>query len=345
MTNKRIKIQQSRKEILHFLSNEEAQSILKKGWTLSYVYSLVELRDVFLAIKRHGQNGISYKDFSNKYIRGIIPYSKKEWDEKGRRYLEIRNALVNFGLICPETFECSSDFFKDDTIPGSPLTQQDVNAFKQIYFSYFRFKEMASLFINPQLESSQRLQISESQLLYQSKPIFAYISQRGYTDTFFYELNQNPELFILQETNEDAKYISGLQRFWDVFISWGIQLHLIEKFNMKSIGCFIENSKTFTCNYIINPLSDIDIERFISKKYSKEKLIDIAELVFYLCFSFRISIATAQQKVIQYHIANPESTSLLRTSEIFIKSSDFSMTDKILYPKYKDSYVSHIKLR
>lgn len=345
MIDKRINIRKSAHVTLRFMSNEEAASIIQKGWTLSYVYSLVELRDVFLVIKKNGHNGISYKDFSNKYLRGKIPYYKKEWDEKGRRYLEIRNALVNFGLIRPETFECSSDFFNDDTIPGSPLTLQDENAFKLIYFSYFRFKEMASLFISPKLEGPQRLKISESQLLYQSKPLFAYISQRGYTDTFFYEVNQNPELYILQETNGDDKYVNGLKRFWDVFISWGIQLHLIEKFNMKSIGCYIENNKTFTCNYIINPQSDIDIESFISKTYGKEKLIDIAELVFYLCFSFRISIATAQQKVIQYHIANPESTSLLRTSEIFIKSSDFSMTDKILYPKYQDSYVSHIKLR
>lgn len=118
---------------------------MQKGWTLSFVYSLIELRDVYIVIKKNGHNGVTYKDFSNKYLRGKIPYYKKEWDEKGRRYLEIRNALVNFGLLNAKTLECIGDYFNVDTLPGSPLTLHDEIIFKQIYFRYFRFKEMTSL--------------------------------------------------------------------------------------------------------------------------------------------------------------------------------------------------------
>ena len=275
MIDKRINITKSVRVALHFLSNEEAQTIMQKGWTLSFVYSLIELRDVYLAIKKNGHKGITYKDFSNKYLRGKIPYYKKEWDEKGRRYLEIRNALVNFGLLNAKTLEILGDYFDNDTMPGSPLTSQDETIFTDIYFKYFRFKEMASLFIDPEYESLQRLHVTEEQIINQSTPIFAFISQKGYTDTFFYNVKQNPNLYILQESTENNKYINGLKRFWDVFISWGIQLHLIEKFNMKNIGCTIGNNKTFTCNYFIKSNQDVNIESFIIKTYN-EKLIDIA---------------------------------------------------------------------
>ena len=345
MIDKRIYITKSTSKALHFLSNDEAKAIMQKGWTLSFVYSLIELRDIYLVIKKNGHNGVTYKDFSNKYLRGKIPYYKKEWDEKGRRYLEIRNALINFGLLNAKTLECIGDYFEADTIPGSPLTSHDAIIFKQIYFRYFRFQEMTSLFINPELETSQRLQVTEEQIVNQSVPIFTFISQKGYTDTFFYKLEQNPKLYILQALKDDSRYIDGLKRFWDVFISWGTQLHLIEKFNMKSIGCVIGNNKTFTCNYFIKDKQGVNIEEFIINKYNNKKLLDIAELVFELCYTYRISIATAQQRIIQYHIENPDRTSLLRTSEIFIKKAELSSTDKILYPKYKDSYVSHIKLR
>ena len=345
MIDKRIYITKSTSKALYFLSNDEAKTITQKGWTLSFVYSLIELRDVYLIIKKNGHTGVTYKDFSNKYLRGKIPYYKKEWDEKGRRYLEIRNALINFGLLNAKTLECIGDYFDADTIPGSPLTSLDTTIFKQIYFRYFRFKEMTSLFINPELDTSQRLQVTEEQVVNHSIPLFAFIAHKGYTDTFFYKLEQNPKLYILQAFKDDTRYIDGLKRFWDVFISWGTQLHLIEKFNMKNIGCVIGNNKTFTCNYFIMDNQEINIEEFILNKYNNKKLLDIAELVFELCYTYRISIATAQQKIIQYHIENPYKTSLLRTSEIFIKKAELSPSDKILYPKYKDSYVSHIKLR
>lgn len=345
MIDKRINITKSAYEALHFLSNEEAKAVIQKGWTLSFVYSLIELRDVYLVIKKNGHKGITYRDFSNIYLRGKIPYYKKEWDEKGRRYLEIRNALINFGLLNAKSLEVVSDCFDEDTIPGSPLTLDDEMIFKQIYFSYFRFKEMSSLFINPEFDSSQRLQVTEEQIANQSVPIFTFISQKGYTDSFFYKLEQNPKLYILQASKENSKYIDGLKRFWDVFISWGTQLRLIEKFNMKNIGCVIDNNKTFTCNYFIKKNQDFNIENFIIDAYNNKRLLDIAELVWKLCYTYRISIADAQQRIIQYHIENPDKTSLLRTSEIFIKKAELSSTDKILYPKYKDSYVSHLKLR
>mgnify|MGYP003483504562 FL=1 len=78
MIDKRINITKSARVALHFLSNEEAQAIMQKGWTLSFVYSLIELRDVYIVIKKNGHNGVTYKDFSNKYLRGKIPYYKKE---------------------------------------------------------------------------------------------------------------------------------------------------------------------------------------------------------------------------------------------------------------------------
>lgn len=57
------------------------------------------------------------------------------------------------------------------------------------------------------------------------------------------------------------------------------------------------------------------------------------------------SCGDAKEFIINEYKANTEQISLVRTSEVFIKEREFSKKEKVFYPKYKDSYISHIILR
>ena len=77
--------------------DEKAAKLIKggKGWSFSYVYHLVELRNIYLALRNAGP--IKFEDFA-KYCSTIkLPFVKTKW--KKRRILEQINALVNFELI------------------------------------------------------------------------------------------------------------------------------------------------------------------------------------------------------------------------------------------------------
>lgn len=342
--NKIINISSSTIKTINFLSNKEGLDITGKGWSYSFVYSLVELRDIFFAIRKHGvNNGILA--FTEQYVKSKIPYTKTSWDS--RRVLEIVNALKNFGLISPHNYLDTKVYsFDYESIPGSELTKNEKAIFTDIFFSYYRFKEIASLFIDPTFDSDKRLSITQESLLKKSHPLFSYISNKSYVDSFFNDLSDTPVIYKFPDKNQQGDNNSGLKRFWDVFISWGQQLNIIERFNMKNGGYKLSNGKTFSCSYFLaDQTNTIDFHEFIKQNYFNETCIDIADLLLTLCLEHRIRIKYAQELFVDFYKCNKSSISLIRTSEIFIKEKDFSKNDKIFYPMYNDSFVSHIILR
>lgn len=337
-----IDISQSRIDYIHFLSNQEAKSLFGKGWSYSFVYSLIELRDIFIAVRINSlSHGIPV--FTENSIINKIPYAKSPWDS--RRVLEAVNALKNFGLIDILTNKCNDDVF-EHSLPGCPLSEKDKAVFRDIFFKYFRFVELSSLFVDPMLDKYKRVSLNEDCIINNSAPLYSFISKQGYVDSFFAKLDNNPNLFQIPDFNECGDNNSGLKRFWDVFISWGQQLGVIERFNMKNSGLKLSNEKTFSCSYFISNNADkISVFEFIKDRYIGETFIDIADLILNLCLIYRLTVEVAQDKVLSFYAENIDNVSLIRTSEIFIKERDFSKNDKILYPKYKDSFVSHLKLR
>ncbi|KAA6322026.1 hypothetical protein EZS27_028389, partial [termite gut metagenome] len=123
-------ITKSKKIEIPFMTNKEAFEEYEKGWGYSFVYSLTEIRDIFLMVKQH--EVISIPDFRDNFIVGKVPYSKTKWEE--RRVLEILNALINFGLIDKEYHVLKSNYFTDSSV-GTPLTQSEKNIFKEIYLN------------------------------------------------------------------------------------------------------------------------------------------------------------------------------------------------------------------
>ena len=337
-----VDIRGAKVEYLHLISDAEAKDVLGKGWTLPFVYSFQEIRDVYLAFCKYGQSG-TVAEFSNKYVKGCIPAYKSPWDDKGRRVLEIRNALINFGIIDKMTLDCKKDIFVD-VKPGSPLSSADKQAFKEIFFGYFRLQEYSSLFIKPDMGIADKLALTEKQIQEESSVLFYYGSNGTRIDSFFYTLD-HPKCIYTFPINEKGTVKGGFVRFWDMFLSWASQLELVERLNMKRQEILLSNGRSFNACYFVNPECRIDIHEVLQKKFPNQLLVDISYLVMELCLQYRCSISKAHQAVIDFYLGHPKTVSLIRTSEIFIKETELNKNDRILYPKYKGSFVSHIKIR
>ena len=130
-----------------------------------------------------------------------------------------------------------------------------------------------------------------------------------------------------------------------MFLSWATQLELLERLNMKRQGYLLPNDKSFSAAYFIESGVKVDVQGVLDVKFFRQLLIDISDLVMKLCLQYRCGISIAQQAVIDYYLAHSDVVSLIRTSEIFIKETELNKNDRILYPKYKGSFVSHLKLR
>lgn len=338
----KVDISKTSVQYLNLISDNEAKQVLGKGWTLSFVYSFQEIRDVYLAFCRYGQCG-TVTEFSNKYVRGVIPFTKSPWDEKGRRVLEIKNALINFGLIDKKTLKCTKGVFQE-VAPGAPLSDDDNMVFREIFFRYFRFMEYASLFLNPNMSSDEKRSLTEYRVLADSRVLFYYGFEGSRVDTLFYTLN-HPDILFRFPVAENGKAKGGFLRFWDVFLSWAANLGLIERLNMKRQGFLLSDGKSFNACYFINTYCRINVREMLDTKFKRQLLIDISMLVMEVCMCFRCSINDAQQAIINYYLEHPETVSLIRTSEIFIKETELNSNDRILYPKYKGSFISHIKIR
>lgn len=337
MMAKKVDISKAESVYLNMISDAEAREVIHKGWSLSFVYSFQEFRDVYIAFIKHGQGRLSVAEFSNRFVRDEIPFARRPWDDKGRRVLEIKNALINFGFWgTPGVFE--------EVEPGAPLSEADMQVFRMVFFDYFRFLEYSSLFLSPKMMTADKLALKEGQILEDSGVLFYYGSVGTRIDSFFYSLD-HPATVYKFPNNDKGEANGGFVRFWDMFLSWATQLGLVERLNMKRQGYMLSSGKAFSAAYFVNPFSQIDVDAVLDKKFYRQLLIDISNIVMEMCLTFRCSISDAKQAVIDYYQAHPETVSLIRTSEIFIKETELNKNDRILYPKYKDSFVSHIKIR
>lgn len=337
-------ISKSQRINIPFITNNEAMGEYDKGWGYSFVYSLVEIRDIFLMVRKYGVKSIPY--FHENYVAGKVPYAKTVWRE--RRVLEILNALKNFGLIDKDYNVLKKDYFVDSSV-GIPLTQSEKAIFKEIYLSYFRFREFFLLYMNPELLFSSKTEIqsiTENSLVHNSNILYSFIENGNYVDSFFNQLVDNPVIYTVPELNVGGNKNGGVKRFWDVFISWGESLGLIEKFNMISVGCKLSNNKSFVCSYILSEKGiTTSLLQYVREMYPGKRQIELSLLVFNLCVDYRVSSEAAKEFVINEYKANTDQISLVRTSEVFIKEKEFAKKEKVFYPKYKDSYISHIILR
>jgi len=331
---------------LPYFDQNEAKTIsgVNKGWSFSYVYNFTELRDVYLLLKQIGFNDI--KTFTKHAKSFKLPYTRTEWNE--RRLLEQINALVNFNIIT-KLGEIKREVFNTSKI-GDPLSNEDLIVFEQIYFSYFRFKELFSWFIDPEPNNKLEfiLNLNKQEIIHNSKAIFCFSNKSRFTDSFIYELeDETPVYYIngLESKQADNHNNEDLMRFWDVFIKWGTSLGILEKFNLKNLDFRTLSNKQIACVYVIyDEIQRLDILDYI-RNSDLGNYIYIPNLVFELCLRYRLKVETVHRLILGLYDTSKEYISFERTSEIFVKKQEIREGDKIFFPKYDDAYISHLILR
>jgi len=329
-----------------FINEIETKTIKvsDKGWSFSYVYHFTELRDVFLLLKKVGYESLNR--FFNLSKLHRLPFIRTEWNE--RRLLEYLNALKNFQII-DSNYRVIYDAFNTSEI-GESLTDRDTLALKEIYFSYFRFKEIFSWFIDPVHDNRVEFisKLNENEILSKSEALFCFSDNSRFTDSFLKNLeNDTTVYFINQEHNEllRKKNNEDLMRFWDVFTKWGTSLGVLEKFNLKNLEIKTITNKSIACLYVLsNDNLKLDIMQYIAER-NMGNYIYIPYLVLELSIKYRLKVETVQKLIIDQYQTLKERISFERTSEIFVKKNDINSSDKIFFPKYNDAYISHLIIR
>ena len=254
--------------------------------------------------------------------------------------LEHLNALINFELISRD-YKIEKCHFSEDSYTND-LTLTDIDLFTKIFHSYFRFKEIHSWLINPvQNEHAGFLDsVTPEVLSRNSSPIFPLQIDGRFTDAFIFSLKDNTDIYRIPNDKDNNN--GGLMRFWDVYVKWGQELKLLEKFNLRNLDFELSNNfKSFSGVYYVNDEKPtFDLLDFIKSEYHG-KHIHIPKLILLkIALKYRYRLQDIKDWIIDQAIINSNSISLQRTSEIFIRNTEVNFI-----PKYKDSYISHILLQ
>ncbi|MFH0736526.1 MAG: hypothetical protein V1773_18035 [bacterium] len=331
---------------IKLVTEKEEDRENNKKWSFSFVYYFTEIRDIYLMLKNFleiendfGKSKSFLGAFAEYCRKKELPYVKKKWSD--RKVLEVLNALKNFGLINNIDNSIKKNVFQDVNIGDKNISSKDYAVFKEIYFSYFRFKEIFSWFIDPSIVNKKDFvdNLKEDEIINNSNVLFTFSNISRFTDSFITELKNDTPIYSLNKDQLDVA------RFWDVFIKWGTELELIEKYSLAQIDIKTSTTKNISCVSILtNNTIKLDLYEYLITNY-RESYIHIPDLVLRLICEYRIKLKSIHEFIINSYIANKEKFTLDRTSEIFIKKSEIKENEKILYPIYINSYISHIKVR
>jgi len=346
-----LKIGHLKKNAIPVLGYEEVRRYLDdKGWNYINIYSLLKLKQAYVAILNNDQNG-EKKGFYEKFR--LIIGEKIDF----RSMDEYLNAFKCFKVI-----EVVGDRIKVleevdfDLENHNALLERDMISISKYYFSYIRFKYFHNWFLGNISDKNKVFDINSEGVIAGSTPIFSFSDMlyfdnakngktkktRKLTDSFFYY----PPTSYYQFGSKDEKESDeekALMRFWDVFIEWGRKLGLIEKINLTQalgITCYTFEDKNLYLNYFVNNSNEIDLSEFISKNYGPNVAsISLPELTANLALSYRCSIQKIHDEIIAQSANSNHRYSLQRTSAIFINGKEF------IYPKIGNTFVSHIFIR
>lgn len=310
-----------------------------KGWNFSNVYSFEEIRDVYLILLNKSSIGSVEKFTKNEIIPKVKPQGE-EWTS--RRVREILNAMVNFrwfnkyGNGTFYQLATAHPLFDQDSF-GRNLKDQDYHVFKNTFLTYDRFCEYLSLYAQDNI-----FNIVES-----STPVYSFSAGKKYTNTFFKSMSDNTDLLCVDSNNIQGEKNSTVLTFWDVFISWALQLGMMEKFNSLLFDIKLSTGKSFACSYFISSqqMQIPEIFTILSDSFSNKRIIDVNDLILHICIKYRKTVEEVKSYVLTQFIANKKYMSPIRTSEIFVNRSEKRDEVFVPFPKYKDSYISHLILQ
>ncbi len=284
-----------------------------KRWSYSSVYFLRDLKDIFLL---YAQNE-SLHTISDLYnicrLNGIESENKKDWTP--RNLLELVNALKNFELLDKKTNRpVNPDIFQSGI--NEPLTEHDQEVFKDIYFSYFRFKEFHALF---------ETQGEQPALL------FAYMEDSRFFNRFI-RLDIN-KIYCIETVRNDV------MRFWDVYTKWGTSLGVLNKCSLAGLGVETideEMKNAYVLNLSVDIPSDFSVLGFMEQEIG-ENYVYIPTLEWKLISHFGYAIDSIKKKLVNECEMRSSEYRLQRTSAILVESNE-----RNLLPELNNSYMSHI---
>ena len=306
----RLNINTARMKMVPFHPEPEKEG---KGWSYSSVYFLRDLKDIYLLYSQNGDIN-SITDLYNICIRDQIESeNKKEWTL--RNLLELVNALKNFGLLDKENCKPIKVNVFDSEI-NDPLSTKDMEVFKCIYKSYFRFEEFHRLFQDKGNMPTM---------------IYAYMDGSRFFNRFI-----RPDQNIIYYIEEERK---DVMRFWDVYTKWGTTLGVINKCSLKGMDIITEDEKlsnAYALNIIVDIPSSFSILQYMEEEIG-EKYVYIPFLEWKIISQYGYSLDMIKSKLAEECELRSSEYRLQRTSAIFVDNNE-----RNLFIEYNNTYMSHI---
>lgn len=298
-------------KVVVFPFEEENES---KAWSYSSVYSLIDLRNIYMLCWRYNGFPSTSKCLEACIENGITSESGKRWTN--RNVLEILNALINFLLLERRSLIPVDVNVKFETFGEEFLSNKDKKVLLNIFFHYKRFAEFWNLF-----EKS-----SEKGLICS----FNYLSR--FTDSFLMGITDDCMIYRIPERK------SEIMRFWDVFCSWGVKLGVLEKvplhfFNIDTVPSVKGLSLIYKTHIMPH---DFSILNYYNMNHLGRNVY-IPVLFIHLIKDYKFSIEFMKKKLVEEVLASMDSYRLQSTSLIFVDRND----EKYL-PKVDNVYMSHL---
>lgn len=331
--NSFINLSKSPTKELFYLSQDEYRAKFEKGWSFSFAYSLTELRNIYLFLEIYGFKNLA--DFTKICIQNNLFYERTPWQD--RRILEQINALKNFQLITDDEKSIRRSLFSSS--PEDPLSEDDLKVFKDIYFSYHRFREIHSWLVNPEGYNAELVEnICQEAVLDKSCAIFPIRGSDRCVESFIFSLQDNATVYRIAK--REKKDFDGMRRFWDVFVKWGTSLGLAATYNLGDFNYKLSsNFKPPSLFYFPRPIADdFDLLKYLLEK-TRLRYVYIPNLVLTLASEMRFSVDDVKRLIIDTTQKYPQSMSLQKTSEILMRKTELGFT-----PKSNGFLFSHILL-
>ena len=292
-----------------------------KRWSFSFVYYLEDLRNIYRLYDEFEIDSIPALYQKCEEI-GLVSWNEKKWNK--RNLLELVNALKNFRLLTVDNKVCKKGLFADSRAE-EPLTKEEAEVFKEIYFSYFRFCEFHSLFV-------KEGDCERNKNFTNTIPVIYYMQDARFTNRFI--LGTEPEIRIVGLSDEH----SDMMRFWDVYLKWGVSLNMLRKYPLKPFGInTIPPTKGLSIVYFYNRIpEDFSVFEYMLKEMQGSYQY-IPDVIYSLIFSKHYAVEDVIVRIIEESIAHPDIFRAQSTSAIFINEKE-----NFLFPRLGNTYITHL---
>ena len=293
-----------------------------KRWSFSFVYYLEDLRNVYRLYDEYEIDSIPALLQKCKEL-GMKSWNGKDWNQ--RNLLELVNALKNFKWLSVDDNKVVRKGLFAKTCSEDPLTGDEKEVFKEIYFSYFRFCELHNLFIGDNGIMNER-NINES------SPVIYYMQDSRFTNRFITKSKAQTRIVGLADEHSD------MMRFWDVYVKWGVSLDVLRKYPLKPFGInTVPQTKGLSIAYFYTKMpKDFSVFDYMLNEMQGLYLF-IPDVIYSLIYDRHFAAEDVLERIVEESIANPNTFRAQSTSAIFINDKE-----NFLFPKIGNAYITHL---